>query len=185
MSMDGAWHDRGPNSGANRGANNGGANKAADRSANIDAISQSIGRAHQHTQRALSEAVSAARALLDVASLSIGGTPAASYPPLKEIAQAFDQLAASLAGDADAAGSGPLRAVLEALEVQIATWEERSREDADARAVLRAFLGLREILWQLGLRPSPDPKARQRETRESPPRSKAGRSRVQRVDIQG
>jgi len=162
--------------------------KARQGRAGIDAISQALGRAHLHTQRALSESVAAGRALLDVASLGISGEPAASSRNLSELARLLDQLADTLAGDPEAAGRGPLSAVFEALEVQIARWEDRSRNDPDARAVLRLFLGLREVLWELGLRPSdpdrppPDPdepvarRARRKSTR---------RSRVQRVDIQG
>ena len=44
--------------------------------------------------------------------------------------------------------------MLDALDAEIARWETKARQDADARAVLRAFLGVRELLWELGMRPS-------------------------------
>ena len=53
-------------------------------------------------------------------------------------------------------GDGPeplLASIAEALDIEIARWEKRARDDLDARAVLRAFLGLREILWEFGVRP--------------------------------
>ncbi len=40
------------------------------------------------------------------------------------------------------------------LDDEIGRWETRGRDDPEARAVLRAFLGVREILWEFGLRPS-------------------------------
>lgn len=150
----------------------------------IDALSQALGRAQLHTQRALSEGVAAARALLDVASLGVSGEPADSHRPLAEIAQMLDQLADTLAGDPDMTGRGPLSAVLESLEIQITRWESRSRDDPDARAVLRLLLGMREVFWELGLRPSSAPHAPMRDTGRTRPRPAGRRSRVQHVDIQ-
>jgi hypothetical protein len=45
-----------------------------------------------------------------------------------------------------------LATLLDAIDQQIDLWEARSRSDPDARRVLRAFLGLREIIWEF--RPS-------------------------------
>ena len=64
-------------------------------------------------------------------------------------------------------------------------WEERARDDSDARSVLRAYLGMREILWELGVRSSKPrtgaPKSgragRAKRTGKKPPR-------VQRVEVQ-
>jgi len=71
-----------------------------------------------------------------------------------------------------------------ALDAEIARWEKRAAADGDARAVLRAFLGLRELLWEVGVRPRPEPAA--------PPAArgrKAGpdrpQGRVQRVHVEG
>ena len=94
---------------------------------------------------------------------------------------------------ATAPAQGPLvQAIIEALDAEIARWEARSRDDADARAVLRAFLGLREILWEFGMRPAdaerPPPSGPSPESR--PGRGRPGarnpaRARVQRVRVQG
>ena len=89
--------------------------------------------------------------------------------------------------------TGPLE---EALAREIARWEMRSKSDQAARPVLRAFLGLRELLWELGMRttqaapsqtgstasstnaPSGDGPAKNSE--EAPPRKR----RVQRFDVE-
>ncbi len=96
------------------------------------------------------------------------------------------------------------RALHDALETEIRRWEARSTSDADARTVLRAFLAVREALWDLGVRPpepdtegaaSPQP-ARAEETppaHASPPaaggaapqRAAPGRRRAQHVPVRG
>jgi len=159
--------------------------EAGQGGAGIDALSQALGRANLHAQRALSEGIAAARALLDIASLGVWGAPAESNRSLGEIAKMLDQLTDTLAGDPDAASRGPLRAVLDSLEVQIARWEERSHDDPDARAVLRLFLGLREVLWEFGLRPSDAAEKQTPDLARTPASAPSRRSRVQRVDIRG
>ena len=49
--------------------------------------------------------------------------------------------------------------ILDALETEIARWESLSRQDEEARSVLRAFLGLREFLWEMGIRSKTPPPA--------------------------
>ena len=61
------------------------------------------------------------------------------------------------AGDAAAV----LRALADGLDSEIERWEARSREDAEARSVLRAFLAVREVLWELGTRFDPAEEARE------------------------
>jgi hypothetical protein len=73
----------------------------------------------------------------------------------------------------------------EALELEIKRWELRSSTDADARVVLRAFLGLRELLWELGMRPgtsSTSDGAGSNSIRHEPAHTK--RDRVQRFNIE-
>ena len=72
----------------------------------------------------------------------------------------------------------------EALDLEIERWERRAREDPDARAVLRAFLGVRELLWELGIRPQP--KRGAADEAQSPPKRKSKgkrRRRVERVPV--
>jgi len=91
-----------------------------------------------------------ARALLDAAALASTGGEATAHPGLTRAAGLLDALAARLEGGA---GPGGLSGALaEALDVEIRRWETRARSDPDARAVYRAFLGVRELLWELGVR---------------------------------
>jgi len=126
---------------------------ADEANADEDGIRISMERAHSHAQLALSETVAVVRALLDILSLVVTGVPAARNQNLRELAQLLDQFSSSLAASA---ASPPSQMLLDALDAQIARWERRSKNDPDARAVLRAFLGLREILWESGFRSSPE-----------------------------
>jgi hypothetical protein len=86
-----------------------------------------------------------------------------------------------------------LSALAEALDAEIARWEARARDDAEARAVLRAFLGVRELLWELGLRRRDSAPAGPEAERRAPtsgaasrsPRPVRRRARVQRVPVEG
>jgi hypothetical protein len=140
-----------------------------------------LARALEHARRSLAEAVLATRALADAASLAATGRPAGGEGALGALGRGLDELAGALAGGADAGGSDLLRAVLDALDAEIARWEARAREDADARGVLRAYLGLREILWELGVRPARAP--RQSPEGRARPRPRRAGPRVQRVAV--
>jgi hypothetical protein len=150
---------------------------------------EALARAAAHGRRAAAEALLAARALLDALSLSLHGTAAEERRVLGLAARSLDGVAAALHGGS--APSALLEAVAEALDTEIARWEARARHDADARAVLRAWLGLREILWELGVRPA---RGDARQAPEAPrgtgPRAPGRRGpgpgrRVQRVPVEG
>jgi len=130
----------------------GGRRRGSRRNSESDAIALALERAQGHARLALSEGVCAARALLDAAALSVGGEPPEAFASLGQVARMLDDLSAGLAGDGLQLGIPGFDAVLGALDAEIARWESRSQSDPDARAVLRAFLGLREILWEFGLR---------------------------------
>jgi hypothetical protein len=114
---------------------------------------EALVQAGVHARAALAESVLAVRALLDAASLAASGVPSDEQDRLASISATLDALADRLGQD-DRAGASLLSAVFEALDEEIHRWEERSREDATARPVVRAFIGLREILWELGVRPT-------------------------------
>jgi hypothetical protein len=117
-----------------------------------DSVAQALERARRHARLALSEGVCAARALLDAASLSVAGERPEAFASLGRAARMLDDLSAGLSGEELRLGLPAFDAVLAALDGEITRWESRSQADPDARAVLRAFLGLREILWEFGLR---------------------------------
>jgi len=183
-----------------------------------ESVDEAMAEALAHARKAAAEALLAMRALLDAACIAIHGEPAAldksraressgTRLAFAGLANGFDSLARRLdAGDLDLPDErvGPL---LDAVDHEIDRWENRARDDVEARSVLRAFLGLREILWQLGMsrasagagkrRPASDARDSARETvaraedRTAPTRSRRGRPRsrrkprVQRIEVQG
>jgi hypothetical protein len=104
----------------------------------------------------------------------------------------LEELGALLAPDDSRSGASILTALSDALDAEIDRWDQRSREDPNARSVLRAFLAVREILWEISARggeaeaSSEDGEAKAGATRPSarPARSRRS-SRVQRVRVEG
>jgi len=146
-------------------------------------VEEALGRAREHGRLAAAETLIAIQALLDAAALAGSGQPSQAHRRLAPLARLLERLASDLARRG---GDGPeplLAAIAEALDVEIARWERRAREDLDARAVLRAFLGLREILWELGVRPGRG--ASKRGPGPQRTRQRPSGSRVQRVRVQG
>jgi hypothetical protein len=141
-----------------------------------ESAGEALARARAHGRAAIAEALAAVRALLDAVALGTAGVPAADHRGLVAAARLLD----GLADDLDARGGSPslLVSVAEALDAEIARWEERAQDDPDARAVLRAFLGLRELLWEFGLRPPARARPRRREA-EPAGRPRAARSRAE------
>ncbi len=155
---------------------------------------EAMAQAALHARRAMAEALRAGRALLDAASLAAFGGPARSADAevsRNELRGAIAGLALRLDALADVIAEpgaglddlqpGLVDALMEALAAEIERWEQRSADDPDARAVLRAFLGLRELLWELGARPTGS-----RRDRSGPVRSRPSEasSRVRRVEVQ-
>jgi hypothetical protein len=116
---------------------------------------EAIARARGHALAALGESVLALRALVDAASLATTGAPSDAHAALAGASAWLDGVAEQLQAGAGRNGAPWLDAVAHVLDAEIARWETRGRDDPEARAVLRAFLGVREILWEFGLRPSP------------------------------
>ena len=116
-------------------------------------VEDGLRRAWQHLGRAALESLEAARALLEAALRASGLHSVAPDSLAAEIGRSLDGLIASLEeGRAFQLPEALVEPLSRALEAEIARWESRSRTDPDARPVLRAFLGLREILWEFGVR---------------------------------
>jgi hypothetical protein len=149
-------------------------------------VEEALARARAHARAAAGEAALAARALLDALSLAASGAPSDHTRALAWAAAALDDAARGLGRDAPGTSS-LLGAVAEALDAEIARWETRASVDRDARAVLRAYLGLREILWELGLRaPKPDaPGAGAERARSTAQPEERPRRGLQRVRVDG
>ena len=148
-----------------------------------DRFDEALGRARSHLQRAFLEALEAAMALLEAASM-VRRDPHADGSLVSEIARGLDRAVRELraAGRIDLP-PGLLDPLEKALDVEIARWEARSKQDSDARPVLRAFLGLRELLFEITRSnpPPAEPEGRKRADRETP----ASPRRVQRFDVEG
>jgi hypothetical protein len=159
---------------------------------------EALAEARRHGQRAAAESALALRALLDAATLAARGEPASSGR-LAPLAEALERASAWLGeGGGDRSGDAVLRALADGLDAEIARWEAKSREDPEARSVLRAFLAVREVLFEMSTRfgspresepesepAEPEPRAdtEQRSTRSARPRR--ARRRVERVAVEG
>lgn len=110
-----------------------------------------LARARRHAKNAVGESLAAIRALLDAASLATSGAPAASSPLFASVEGWIARASRGFSADGGLA-DGLAAEIAAALEQEIARWEQRAKSDDDARPVLRAFLGLREVLWELGVR---------------------------------
>jgi hypothetical protein len=177
-----------------------------------ETVEEALSRSLRHARRALTEGLLAARSLLDAASLAIAGKPASLAQGetraatdlrliVATLARGLDELIEVTRSSDEALPTPVVEAILGALDAEILRWEGRSRSDPDARAVLRAFLGLREILWELGLRGRDARDQNQSRPAEATPKrkssnpargghegaapSQAARPRVQRVQIRG
>ena len=136
-------------------------------------------RARRHAKNAVGEALETMRALLDAASLAASGAPAAASPLFASVEGWIARASRGFSADSGLT-DGLAAEIAAALEQEIARWEQRAKSDDDARPVLRAFLGLREVLWELGVRAPRGGRGRARRPRALPrPR------RVQRVAVQG
>jgi hypothetical protein len=164
---------------------------AEGRQAPPETAGEALARARKHGRAAAAETVAAVRALIDAASLGASGRPSEASRLLGPLAKLLEGLEGEL-GSADVDGSSRvLDAVAAAIDDEIALWEERAQNDTDARTILRALLGLREILWEFGVGRggAPDgPPAEAAQQSPPPPRRRAGRPRgprIQRVPVQG
>ena len=157
---------------------------------------EAIERARVHLRLASVEGLETARALMDAVTIAAGRSASAPGKTSREIAAALDDLIAHMrAGGGLSVPGGIALPLAQALDREIERWQQRSRTEPEARAVLRAFLGLRELLWELGVRvePAADQRSNARSAgkqeepkrepdAETPPR---GRSpRVQRFDVE-
>lgn len=158
-------------------------------------VREALERASLHTRQAGIELLAAARALLDAASISWSGQPSAAHASLAALNRRLDELQERLSSGSGALPAPIAAAILAALDAEIDRWETRSATDHDARAVLRSFLAVREILWEFGVRgdnarAEPARNARSAEpsspaTRAEPAKPAAPAHRVKRVDVKG
>lgn len=155
---------------------------------------EALAEARRHGQRAAAELALALRALLDAATLAARGAPA-SHGGLAPLAEALERASTWLGAGGDGGGDAVLRALADGLDAEIARWEAKSRVDPEARSVLRAFLAVREVLFEVSTRfgapretEPAGPDAPAADTEERPTRSarpRRARRRVERVAVEG
>ena len=137
-------------------------------------VEEALALARQHGRAAAAEATAAVRALLDAAALGSTGKRSGEVPGLGAVGEMLDDLHRWLEGGETS--SAVVVALAEALESEIRRWETRSSQDEEARSVLRAFLGLRELLWSwVSAHNQETPRRRSRPRSRSPSRRLARR----------
>jgi len=153
---------------------------------------EAAARARRHAHAAIVEALASVSALLDASSLALNGQAAARNALFGPIARILEGLRAEIDGSATTGEvAALLHSIAEALDAEIARWERRAETDPEARAVLRAFLGLRELLWEFGIRRESDAGAsakgstRPARKKGSPTAARRKQPRVQRVTVEG
>jgi len=119
----------------------------------------------------------AARLLLDALSILLANEPVARHAdqnsPIGYLAQSIERWAGSLRTPEPRLSSPDFPAVVRAVDAEIERWASRASNDPDARTVLHAFLGMREILWELDAAPESQ-KVRQPTRSARPSRSSRG-----------
>jgi hypothetical protein len=152
---------------------------------------EALDKARQHAHAALHEALAAVQALLDAASLAVSGERSEAHRLLAPVVGILEKLTAELNGDVGREATILLDSIAVALDTEIARWEDRAKNDVEARAVLRAFIGLRELLWEFGVRHESEGDDSDAASRRAPRKAGRGssrgrrRTRVQRVPVEG
>lgn len=118
-------------------------------------VEDALRRARTHLRSATLEGLEAASALLDAAVGTAGIEDSDPRSFVGELRSSLNDLLAAIRTEGalqfPTAFAEP---ILAALDAEIARWEGRSANDEASRPVLRSFLALRELLWELGVRPS-------------------------------
>lgn len=129
-----------------------------------DELDEAVSRARKHLRSAWTEGVEAAQALFEAAGIASEraeptsgratrppAPPPAAPPESDPFGTGLDDLVSALRrGGLLQPPRALMQSLSEALEHEIRRWETRSRSDPEARLVLRAFLVLRELSWELG-----------------------------------
>lgn len=119
-------------------------------------VEDGLERAREHLGRAALETLLAARALMDATFAASGLDRSAPDSLAAEIERGLDGWIEALReGRSIELPAALVDPLVRALGAEIERFEKHSATDSTARPVLRALLALREILWELGVRPHP------------------------------
>lgn len=143
-----------------------------------ESVAEALARARHHGRAAAAEGLAALQALVEAGGLSTGN--ALDEGAIATLRETVQQVRRWLDPDGGRDAASVLEGVSQALDEEIQRWEEKSREDGEARTILRAFLAVREVVWEFASR-SDDGRAN-----ASPATTRAkSPSRPQRVPIEG
>jgi len=118
-----------------------------------ETVEDALRRARAHGRLAAAESVAALSALIDAGALSAG--PLQEEGALATLRETLDRVRMWLDPEGGRDAVSVLESVSAALDEEVERWEEKSREDPDARAILRAFLAVREVIWEFSARSAP------------------------------
>jgi hypothetical protein len=149
-------------------------------------VDQALQRARMHLRNSMLEGLEGLRALLEAVAHASGQTSASTDSLIGQIQTQIEDLISMVR---DRASFVLPKIVLlplnEAVETEIKRWQERAKHDPDARLVLRAFLGMRELIWEFSHpRGGADGPAETRTKRTPKKPAEPTRNRVQRFDIE-
>ena len=120
-------------------------------------VDEALARARTHGRRAASEAVAALQALIEAGALTQG--PLADEGQLATLRHALQRAQVWLDPEGGRDPAEVLAGITQVLDEEVLRWEARSREEPEARAILRAFLAVREVLWELSAREGGKPES--------------------------
>ena len=104
-----------------------------------ETAAQALQRARAHALRAVGEALAAAQAIVDAASIGVAGRKDAAHPVLRGLSELLDEQSRRLREDGSQVPVPVMTAILDALDQEIARWEKRAERDAALHGLLSAF----------------------------------------------
>jgi len=121
-------------------------------------VEEALARARDHGRRAASETLAALQALIEAGALTRG--PLADEGQLAMLRSALERARQWVDPEAGRDAASVLAGISQVLDEEVLRWEEKSRQDPEARTILRAFLAVREVLFELtardGGKPAPE-----------------------------
>jgi hypothetical protein len=119
-----------------------------------ESVEEALARARQHGRAAAAEGLAALQALAEAGGLSLGTS--LDEGAIATLRETIQQVRRWLDPEGGRSAASVLEGVSQALDEEIQRWEEKSREDSEARTILRAFLAVREVVWEFASRGSDD-----------------------------
>jgi hypothetical protein len=149
-------------------------------------VDEALQRVRKHLRNSTLEGAQAISALIEATMHASDLKSVAADSMIGQIQQQLEDWITVLEGGSSFSMPRALtEPLVAAVDAEIKRWERRSQTDPDARLVLRAFLRMRELLWEIGMR-SPEQKTPSSSMHEAPAPKDVGstRDRVQRFKLE-